>query len=97
MANVQPPDPAIAIAAAETAALALVVAAAAADALAATAELHTALTYIGFNDEAQRDRIANEAFINFTELSTIEEKDLERMCDSFAKRTARDGRITIPL
>ena len=81
---------AVAAAAAQAAAI---VAAAVAEA----AELDTALEYIGFPTGAERLRIATEAFLSFTELTTLSETAIHKMCDDFIKRSVANGRIQIPL
>ena len=67
-------------------------------AAAALAEVHQALQWIGFGNQAHHDSICEEAGFeslkNFVELS---EKDIQEMADRYKKRTQAQGRILLGL
>ena len=61
-------------------------------AAAALAEVHQALTWIGFNTQAHRDSICNEVGFEFLEdFIGLTEKDIREMADGYEKRTLAQG------
>ena len=51
------------------------------------------LNWIGFTDAAQRDRICNDAFTNYADILSMNEKDVTELSASFSRRTATNGKI----
>ena len=52
-----------------------------------------ALTWIGFENEATRARIRVEGFAEFSDLMTMNDKDIRDLAESYGRRTAADGRF----
>ena len=51
------------------------------------------LTWIGFNEQANRTSITNDAFIYYADMQALKEKDITDLNDSFDRRTQTNGRI----
>ena len=56
-------------------------------------EMDLALTWIGFDNEATRDRIQVEGFASFDDLKSMKEKDVRDLAESYGRRTVVDGRF----
>jgi hypothetical protein len=56
-------------------------------------EMDLALTWIGFDNEATRDRIQDEGFASFDDLKSMKEKDVRDLAESYGRRTVVDGRF----
>jgi hypothetical protein len=52
-----------------------------------------ALTWIGFDAEATRNRIQVEGFASFDNLKSMKEKDVRDLAESYGRRTTTDGRF----
>jgi hypothetical protein len=52
-----------------------------------------ALQWIGFDNEATRERIQVEGFGTFEDLATMKEKDIRDLSESYGRRTVGDGRF----
>jgi hypothetical protein len=52
-----------------------------------------ALIWIGFDNEATRNRIQQEGFESFDDLKSMKEKDVRDFAESYGRRTAADGRF----
>ena len=62
------------------------------EAAAALAEVHQALTWIGFNTQAHSDSICNEAgFESLEDFIRLTEKDIREMSDGYEKHTRAQG------
>ena len=59
--------------------------------------MDTVLTWIGFDQQATRDRIREEGFGNFTDLMSTKEKDIHSLAESYGRRTVADGRVIFGL
>ncbi|KAI2492054.1 hypothetical protein MHU86_22513 [Fragilaria crotonensis] len=55
--------------------------------------MNLALTWIGFDNEATRNRIQVEGFGSFDDLKSMKEKDIRDLAESYGRRTAADGRF----
>ena len=67
-------------------------------AVAALAEVHQALTWIGFNTQVHCDSICNEAgFESLEDFVSLTKKDIREMTDGYEKRTHAEGRIPFGL
>ena len=53
--------------------------------------METALTWIGFDNAATRNRIQVEGFAEFSDLMTMNEKDVRDLAESYCRHTAADG------
>ena len=63
-------------------------------AAAALAEVHQALTWIGFNTQAHRNSICNEmGFKSIDDFIGLTEKDIREMADGYEKHTHAQGCI----
>ena len=63
-------------------------------AVAALAEVHQALQWIEFGNQAHRDSICEEAgFESLEDFVRLSEKDIREMADGYKKRTQAQGRI----
>ena len=63
-------------------------------AAAALAEVHQALTWIGFNTQAHHDSICNEAgFKSLEDFVGLTKKDIREMADGYEKHTHAQGCI----
>ena len=51
------------------------------------------LTWIGFNEQANRASITNDASINYADMQTLKEKDITNLSNSFGRRTEKNGKI----
>ena len=51
------------------------------------------LTWIGFNNQGNRNSIINNAFSTFADIQDLTEKDITELSESFARRTAQNDRI----
>ena len=51
------------------------------------------LGWIGFDQVATRDRIREEGFETFDDLSNMKEKDIRDLAESYSRRTVADGRV----
>ena len=56
-------------------------------------DMDIALQWIGFNDEATRNRIRIEGFETFEDLKSMKDKDIRDLAESYGRRTAGDGRF----
>jgi hypothetical protein len=54
--------------------------------------MDTVLMWIGFDQEATRDRLRKEGFESFGDLATMKEKDIRDLAESYGRRTVADGR-----
>ena len=54
--------------------------------------MDTVLLWIGFDQEATRDRLREEGFESFGDLATMKEKDIRDLAESYGRRTVADGR-----
>ena len=52
-----------------------------------------ALIWIGFDNDATRNRIQVEGFKSFDDLKSMKEKDFRDFAESYGRRTAADGRF----
>ena len=52
-----------------------------------------ALIWIGFDNDATRERIQVEGFALFDDLKSMKEKDVRDFAESYGRRTAADGRF----
>ena len=52
-----------------------------------------ALQWIGFDNEATRERLCIEGFDSFSELQSMREKDIRDLAESYGRRTVADGRF----
>jgi len=52
-----------------------------------------ALQWIGFDNEATRERLRIEGFDSFSELQSMREKDIRDLAESYGRRTVADGRF----
>ena len=67
-------------------------------AAAALAEVHQALQWIGFGNQAHLDSICEEAgFESLEDFVGLSEKDIREMADGYEKRTQAQGRIPFGL
>ena len=67
-------------------------------AAAALAEVHQALQWIGFGNQAHRDSICEEAgFESLEDFVGLSKKDIREMLDGYKKRTQAQGRIPFVL
>ena len=55
------------------------------------------VTWIGFNNPANRDRMRAEGFGSFDDLKPMKEKDIRDLSDSYGRRTVADGRVIFGL
>jgi hypothetical protein len=56
-------------------------------------EMDTVLTWIGFDDVDTRNRIRLEGFNEYSDLLTMNEKDIRDLAESYSRRTVADGRF----
>jgi hypothetical protein len=59
--------------------------------------MDTVLMWIGFEQEATRNRIREEGFESFDDLATMKEKDIRDLAESYGRRTVADGRYIFGL
>ena len=59
--------------------------------------MDTALQWIGFDQEATRERLRAEGFDTFDDLIGMKEKDIRDLADSYTRRTVADGRTIFEL
>jgi hypothetical protein len=59
--------------------------------------MNTILDWIGFDQQATRDRIREEGFETFADLATMKVKDVRNLAESYLRRTAADGRAIFGL
>jgi hypothetical protein len=59
--------------------------------------MDTALLWIGFDQEATRNRLRAEGFDTFDDLTGMKEKDIRELADSYSRRTLADGRTIFGL
>ena len=59
--------------------------------------MDTVLQWIGFENEATRERLRNEGISTFDDLKTMKEKDIRDLAESYGRRTAADGRFIFGL
>ncbi|KAI2491295.1 hypothetical protein MHU86_23277 [Fragilaria crotonensis] len=59
--------------------------------------MDTALLWIGFDQEATRERLRAEGFDTFDDLNGMKEKDIRDLADSYVRRTVADGRTIFGL
>ena len=59
--------------------------------------MNTALLWIGFDQEATRERLRAEGFDTFDDLYGMKEKDIRDLADSYTRRTVADGRAIFGL
>lgn len=59
--------------------------------------MDTVLMWIGFEQEATRNRIREEGFESFDDLATMKEKDIRDLAESYERRTVADGRYIFGL
>ena len=57
--------------------------------------MDTALTWIGFANQATRNRIQLEGFGSFDDLKSMKEKDIRDLAESYGRCTAADGHFII--
>lgn len=62
-----------------------------------TPVMDTILTWIGFDQQATRDRIRDEGFGSFEDLMSTKEKDIRDLAESYGRRTLGDGRVIFGL
>jgi hypothetical protein len=55
------------------------------------------LLWIGFNDEATRNRLQSEGFETYDDLFQMKEKDIRDLAESYNRRTIADGRAIFGL
>ena len=55
--------------------------------------MDTALQWIGFDNAAKRERIQVEGFGTFDNLTSMKEKDIKDLAESYGRRTVGDGRF----
>lgn len=60
----------------------------------AVPNLNVALTYVGFDTAAIHARLRAEGLTHFSNFKSMKEKYIHDIAESFAKRTASDGRAT---
>ena len=56
-------------------------------------QLREILDWIGFSQNADRTSIIQGAFEEYTDIQSLNEKDITELSDSFSRRTATNGRI----
>ena len=56
-------------------------------------QLREILTWIGFTDNANRTNIIRGAFETYSDIQSLNEKDITEMSESYSKRTAAAGKI----
>ena len=56
-------------------------------------QLREILDWIGFAQNADRSSIIQGAFEEYTDIQSLDEKDITELSDSFSRRTATNGRI----
>ena len=56
-------------------------------------DMDLALTWIGFDVAATRNRIQIEGFASFDDLKSMKEKDVRDLAESYGRRTVADGRF----
>jgi hypothetical protein len=56
--------------------------------------MDTILSWIGFEQEATRERIREEGFASFADLMPMKEKDIRDLAESYGRRTIADGRAS---
>ena len=61
------------------------------------AEIDTILEYCGFDDEAERESIAEDGFESYSDIKSLEIKDIGSLAKGFAERSAANGRIIFGL
>ena len=54
--------------------------------------METAVTWIGIDNAGTRNRIQVEGFAEFSDVMTINEKDVRYLAESYGRRTAANGR-----
>ena len=59
--------------------------------------MDTVLMWVGFEQEATRNRIREEGFESFGDLATMKEKDIRDLAESYGRRTVADGRYIFGL
>lgn len=59
--------------------------------------MDTALLWVGFDQEATRNRLRAEGFDTFDDLAGMKEKDIRELADSYSRRTVADGRTIFGL
>ena len=67
------------------------------DVVVAPPMMDTALLWIGFDQEATRERLRAEGFDTFIDLNGMKEKDIRDLADSYTRRTVADGRAIFGL
>ena len=67
------------------------------DVVVAPPMMNTALLWIGFDQEATRERLRAEGFDTFIDLNGMKEKDIRDLADSYTRRTVADGRAIFGL
>ena len=55
------------------------------------------LNWIGFDQEATRERIRAEGLASFDDLKPMKEKDIRDLAESYGRRTVADGRVIFGL
>jgi hypothetical protein len=59
--------------------------------------MDTILTWIGFEQDATRERLLEEGFEPFADVLAMKEKDVRDLADSYGRRTVADGRAIFGL
>ena len=59
--------------------------------------MDTILTWIGFDNQATRERIRAEGLGSFSDLMPMKEKDIRDLAESYGRRTVGDGRVIFGL
>ena len=59
--------------------------------------MDTILTWIGFEQDATRERLLEEGFESFADVLAMKEKDVRDLADSYGRRTVADGRAIFGL
>jgi hypothetical protein len=59
--------------------------------------MDTVLQWIGFENDATRDRLRTEGISTFDDLKTMKEKDIRDLAESYGRHTAADGRFIFGL
>ena len=59
--------------------------------------MDTILEWIGFDQEATRDRIREEGFETFADLAMMKWKDIRDLAESYSRQTVADGRAIFGL
>ena len=59
--------------------------------------MDTILTWIGFNQQATRERLREEGLGSFNEIMPMKEKDIRDLAESHGRRTVADGRVIFGL